>query len=99
MTVSAIKALAKAVSLSRLFVYLNGLPWTKPVAIIICFVDLGVFVLAFGLERDIPPNAAELGKWLGASVFAIAAGKSAYEGGRRPGHGEDDPKDGPENDV
>lgn len=94
-----IKTLIKAVSLSRLFVYLNGLPWTKPVAIIICFVNLGVFVLAFGLGRDIPPNAAELGKWLGASVFAIAAGKSAYEGGRSQKHGEDDLKDESENGI
>ena len=90
--------LIKIISLSRLFVYLNGLPWTKPVAIIICFVDLFVFVLAFALGRDIPANAAELGKWLGASVFAIAAGKSAYEGGHKSEHMEDDLKDGPEND-
>lgn len=65
-----------------LFVYLNGLPWTKPAAIIVCFVDLAVFALSWITGRDIPPNATQLGIWFGGAIFGIAAGKSAYEHGK-----------------
>ncbi len=71
--------------INRLFLYLNGLPWTKPVAIIVCFVDLAVFVLSWITGRDIPPNATQLGIWFGGAIFGIAAGKSAYEHGRHAG--------------
>ncbi|MCQ4763503.1 hypothetical protein [Cloacibacillus evryensis] len=85
--------------INKLFLYLNNLPWTKPVAIIVCFVDLAVFALSWITGRDIPPNATQLGIWFGGAIFGIAAGKSVYEGTRRSGHGEDDPKDGPEDDI
>ena len=71
--------------INGLFLYLNNLPWTKPVAIIVCFVDLAVFALSWITGRDIPPNATQLGIWFGGAIFGIAAGKSAYEHGRHAG--------------
>ena len=71
--------------INGLFLYLNSLPWTKPVAIIVCFVDLAVFALSWITGRDIPPNATQLGIWFGGAIFGIAAGKSAYEHGRHAG--------------
>lgn len=68
--------------INKLFLYLNNLPWTKPVAIIVCFVDLAVFALSWITGRDIPPNATQLGIWFGGAIFGIAAGKSAYEHGK-----------------
>lgn len=85
--------------INRLFLYLNNLPWTKPVAIIVCFVDLAVFALSWITGRDIPPNATQLGIWFGGAIFGIAAGKSVYEGTRKPGHMEVELKDEPETDV
>ncbi len=85
--------------INKLFLYLNNLPWTKPVAIIVCFVDLSVFALSWLTGRDIPPNATQLGIWFGGAIFGIAAGKSAYEGGRRPKFREEDRKDVSECDL
>lgn len=68
-------------TINKLFLFLNSLPWTKPVAIIICFTDIAIFAAAWVTGRDIPQNAADMGKWLGTSIFAISAGKSAYENG------------------
>lgn len=65
--------------MNRFFVRLNILPWTKPVAIIVCFIDLAIFVLSWLTGRDIPPNATQLGIWFGGAIFGIAAGKSAVE--------------------
>lgn len=76
--------------------WLNGLPWTKPIAIIYGAVGIIVFVGSWGWGRDIPPNAAQFGIWFGGAVFALATGKSVYEGRRKareergdePGHEE-----------
>lgn len=85
--------------INRLFLYLNNLPWTKPVAIIVCLVDLAVFTLSWLTGRDIPPNATQLGIWFGGAIFGIAAGKSVYEGTRKSGYMEVELKDEPETDV
>ena len=65
--------------MKRLFLYLNGIPWTKPVAIITCGVILIVFLFAWITGRDVPPNATQIGIWFGSAIFAVATGKSAYE--------------------
>ena len=65
--------------LKRLFLYLNGIPWTKPVAIITCGAILIIFLGAWVTGRDVPPNATQIGIWFGSAVFAVATGKSAYE--------------------
>ena len=70
--------------MNRVFVYLNGFPWTKPIAILTWTVNLLVFVAAWLFTKDIPPNAKELGIYFGGVVFAAAAGKSGYEAVRRP---------------
>lgn len=85
--------------INRLFGSLNSLPWTKPVAIIVCFVDLSVFALSWLTGRDIPPNATQLGIWFGGAIFGIAAGKSAYEDGWRLKFREEDRKDVSECDL
>ena len=69
--------------MNKVFKYLNTLPWTKPIAIIVFAVGLVVFIIAslagliFGC--DIPPNTADFGKWLVTSVIGISGAKSAYE--------------------
>lgn len=69
--------------MNRVFRYLNTLPWTKPIAIIVFAVGLFVFVgasfagLLWGC--DLPPNTADFGKWLVTSVIGISGAKSAYE--------------------
>ena len=65
--------------ISRLFGFLNTLPWTKPLAILTWGVNMLVFVGAWVLSKDIPPAAKELGIYFGGVVFAAAAGKSGYE--------------------
>lgn len=69
--------------MNRLFNYLNTLPWTKPIAIIVFAVGLLVFVAASILGLlcgcDLPPNTADFGKWLVTSVIGISGAKSAYE--------------------
>ena len=46
--------------ISRLFGFLNSLPWTKPLAILTWGVNMLVFVGAWLLSKDIPANAKEL---------------------------------------
>ena len=41
--------------ISRLFCFLNTLPWTKPLAILTWGVNMLVFVGAWLLSKDIPP--------------------------------------------
>lgn len=69
--------------MNKIFGYLNTLPWTKPIAIIVFAVGLFVFVGAsfVGLlwGCDLPPNTADFGKWLVTSVIGISGAKSAYE--------------------
>lgn len=69
--------------IDKLFLYLNKLPWTKPIAIIVFAVGLIVFIGAslVGLlwGCDLPPNTADFGKWLVTSVIGISGAKSAYE--------------------
>ena len=77
----------KKTKISRLFGFLNGLPWTKPLAILTWGVNMFVFVGAWVLSKDVPVNAKELGIYFGGIVFAAAAGKSGYEAVKRP-HGE-----------
>lgn len=72
--------------ISRLFGFLNSLPWTKPLAILTWAVNMFVFVGAWVLSKDVPANAKELGIYFGGVVFAAAAGKSGYEAVKRP-HG------------
>lgn len=74
----------KKTKISRLFGFLNGLPWTKPLAILTWGVNMLVFVGAWLLSKDIPPNAMELGIYFGGVVFAAAVGKSGYEAVKRP---------------
>ncbi|OUO94748.1 hypothetical protein [Cloacibacillus sp. An23] len=74
----------KKTKISRLFGYLNSLPWTKPLAILTWAAIMLVFVLSWALGRDVPPNAMELGIYFGGVVFAAAAGKSGYEAVKRP---------------
>ena len=83
--------------MNRVFVYLNNLPWTKPIAIIVFAVGLAVFAGAslFGLVFgcDLPPNTADFGTWLVTSVIGVSGAKSAYEsvrGGFRERCGSDD---------
>lgn len=71
-------------NVSTLFKYLNGLPWTKPLAILTWAAIMLVFVGSWALGRDVPPNAVELGIYFGGVVFAAAAGKSGYEAVKRP---------------
>lgn len=81
----------KKAAISRLFCYLNGLPWTKPLAILTWGVNMLVFVGAWLLSKDIPPNAKELGIYFGGVAFAAAAGKSGYEAVKRPRGKSDEP--------
>ena len=74
----------KKTKIRRLFGFLNGLPWTKPLAILTWAVNMLVFIGAWLLSKDIPPNAMELGIYFGGVVFAAAAGKSGYEAVKRP---------------
>ena len=74
----------KKTKISRLFGFLYGLPWTKPLAILTWGVNMLVFVGAWVLSKDIPANAKELGIYFGGVVFAAAAGKSGYEAVKRP---------------
>lgn len=69
--------------ISRLFLFLNVLPWTKPIAIIYGTVGLVIFIGAWTTGVDIPPNATQFGIWFGGAVFALATGKSVYEGKRK----------------
>lgn len=69
--------------ISRLFLFLNVLPWTKPIAIIYGAVGLVIFIGAWTTGVDIPPNATQFGIWFGGAVFALATGKSVYEGKRK----------------
>ena len=72
-----------------LCIYLNGLPWVKPVAILTAIVILSVFVASFITGRDIGRNATELGIWFGNGIFWAALGKSYFEG-RDKGRGDKD---------
>jgi len=72
-----------------LCIYLNGLPWVKPVAILTAIVILSVFVASFVTGRDIGRNATELGIWFGNGIFWAALGKSYFEG-RDKGRGDKD---------
>ena len=74
----------KKTKISRLFGFLNGLPWTKPLAILTWGVNMLVFIGAWLLSKDIATNAMELGIYFGGVVFAAAAGKSGYEAVKRP---------------
>ena len=46
--------------ISRLFGFLNSLPWTKPLAILTWAVNMFVFVGAWVLSKDIPPAARRM---------------------------------------
>ena len=65
--------------ISRLFGFLNSLPWTKPLAILTWGVNMLVFVGAWVLSTDIPANAKELGIYSVGVVLAAAAGQTVYE--------------------
>ena len=67
-------------AIKGLCVYLNGLPWVKPVAILTAIVILSVFVASFVTGRDLGSNATELGIWFGNGIFWAALGKSYFEG-------------------
>ena len=83
--------------ISRLFGFLNTLPWTKPLAILTWAVNMLVFVGAWVLSKDIPANAKELGIYFGGVVFAAATGKSGYEAVKRPRGGRYESE--PERDI
>lgn len=86
--------------MNNIFKYLNTLPWTKPIAIIVFVVGIVVFLgacIAGIWGYDLPPNTADFGKWLVTSVIGVSGAKSAYEGVRNFKN-EDGQKDGPEND-
>jgi len=61
-------------------IFLNGLPWVKPVAILTAIVIVSVFVASFVTGRDLGKNATELGIWFGNGIFWAALGKSYFEG-------------------
>lgn len=87
----------KKTKISRLFGFLNTLPWTKPLAILTWAVNMLVFIGAWLLSKDIPVNAKELGIYFGGVVFAAAAGKSGYEAVKRQHGGRNERE--PERDI
>lgn len=75
--------------MGKLFKYLNSLPWTKPLAIIVALMNIIIFALSFFLNRDYPPTAAQVWQWFSGVVWAASVAKSGWEGkkGGEP-HGE-----------